>query len=190
MIRYIKPHLTVLIIISFFYSCSSKKKDDKKVRNDTNISQSDVENKSNKEKIKVSLTECTKNAVYYLDEVDITTYDSVTTQYFHEVMDYTTEEALELQKEIESLKSFMESNVENENDSIVELYYKKKTGLSKFKKEITGYVYVHTFLNNSDTLSALILANANCTKATAIKVRTISDIDPSLYASQIRKINK
>ncbi len=194
MFRYINPHLTILII-SFLYSCSSNERVEKLHEDNVTNHQTEELKAPSNNKIQISLAECTKNAVYYLDEVDITTYDSVTTQYFHEVLDYTLDEAIQLEKETELLKQYInktdfQKQTGNESDSIIDLYYRNKNALSKYKKEVTGYVYVHTFINNTDTLSALILANANCTKATAIKVRTISDIDPSMYASQIRKINK
>lgn len=139
-----------------------------------------------------ALVEPIKKFIYYMNEVDITTYDSISTQYFHEVIDYTDTSAISLDKRIQKLQilingdSLSEFEKEISKDEIVEL----STKLSEYDKSVTGYVFLHTFLNKGDTLSAIIITNADMSKGEAFPVNTVSNIEPSQYTDNVRQIEQ
>jgi predicted RNA binding protein with dsRBD fold (UPF0201 family) len=143
----------------------------------------------------IPLEECIKKAIYYINEVDVSTYDSISTQYFHQVIDYTDSLAIETEKELEKLTYILEvdgtQNYSNEQlDSVITKTHLLKAELSHFKKSVIGYVFVHTFLNKQDTMSAIIISNADRSKSEAIKIKTITDIEPNYFKQKIRNIEK
>ncbi len=143
----------------------------------------------------IPLVECIKKAIYYINEVDVSTYDSISTQYFHQVIDYTDSIAIETEKELEKLTYILEVDgtqyYNNEQlDSIITKANQMKSELAHFKKSVTGYVFVHTFLNKQDTMSAIIIANADRSKSEAIKIKTITEIEPNYFKQKIRNIEK
>ena len=127
--------------------------------------------------------------------MDVSTYDSINTQYFHQVIDYTDTIAIETEKELEKLNYILEvdgtqhySNIQL--DSIIQKAHKLKVDLTYFEKTVIGYVFVHTFLNKQDTMSAIIITNADCSKSEAIEIKTVTEIEPSYFKQKIRNIEK
>lgn len=143
----------------------------------------------------VPLEDCIKKAIYYINEVDVTTYDSINTQYFHQVIDYTDTIAINAELELEKLTYILEvdgtQNFTNaELDSIIQKVNDLKSDLAFYKKSVTGYVFVHTFLNKADTMSAIIITNADRTRSEAIKIKTVTNIEPNYFKQKIRNIEK
>ena len=98
-------------------------------------------------------------------------------------------------KWIEKLKYILEvdgsSNYTNEElDSIITKAHNLKYELVRYEKQPIGFVFVHTFLNKKDTMSAIILANSDLSKSEAIRIRTITDIEPNYFKQKIRNIEK
>jgi len=142
---------------------------------------------------KIPLEECVKRGIYYLNEVDVSTYDSISTQYFHQVIDYTDSIAIVTEKELEKLKYILDVDgtqfySNEELDSIILKTHELKSELGKYQKTPIGYVFVHTFLNKQDTMSAIIIANSDLSKSEAIRIKTITEIDPSYFKQKIRNI--
>lgn len=141
------------------------------------------------------LEDCIKKGIYYLNEIDVSTYQKINTQYFHQVIDYTDTIAQEIEKEYEKLSyilevdgSYLYSNIQL--DSIINKANVLKKELLKYEKSVVGFVFLHTFLNKQDTISAIIIANADCSKSEAIKVKTLTEIEPNYYKQKIRSIEK
>lgn len=170
-------------------------------KNNTDHSQNDSSNPKNKDSVSTlngshvsdfALVEPVKKIIYYMNEVDITTYDSISTQYFHEVMDYKDSVAIELQNHISHLQSMIDADTlpsfekEIASEKIVDFSLE----LNKYDKVVTGYVFVHTFLNKGDTLSAIIVTNANMTKGEAFPISTVSDIEPTAFTNNVRRIDQ
>lgn len=139
-----------------------------------------------------AIVEPVKKFIYYMNDVDITTYDSISTQYFHEVMDYTDTAAIAIEMKIHELEMILVSDTTTEIEKHVteEQISELSLELYKYEKNVTGYVFVHTFLNMGDTLSAIIITNADMTKGEAIQVSTPNDIEPTAFTSNIRKIDQ
>ena len=139
-----------------------------------------------------AIVEPVKKFIYYMSEVDIATYDSISTQYFHEVMDYTDTAAISIETKITELEMTIAADTTTEfekqvaADEISELSLE----LIKYEKDVTGYVFVHTFLNKGDTISAIIITNADMSKGEAIKVTTPNDIEPTAFTGNVRKIDQ
>jgi len=142
---------------------------------------------------KVPLNECIQNALYYLDNTEINSYDSIDTHYFHEVLGYKNQKALDMEKRLQMLKHSIMIDTSNnlgtaqreeiEND-IENLRYE----LYSHEKEVIGFVFIHTYSIKQDTLSAIIVMTKNCSSSQAIPVNAIKDIDPSDYSYKVQQI--
>jgi hypothetical protein len=181
-----------LIILVFATSCKSKEASEDIKNNPGNIPSPPLNSVNVGD---IPLVDCIKKAIYYINEVDVATYDSISTQYFHQVIDYTDSIAIETEQELEKLTYILEvdgtQHYSNEQlDSIITKAHSLKTELTYFKKSVIGYVFVHTFLNKQDTMSAIIIANADRSKSEAIKIKTITDIEPNYFKQKIRNIEK
>ena len=163
-----------------------------------------TEKEENKEKIQqentslnlgFSISECIQHALYYMENTDIQSYDSLDTRYFHEIMGYRLQDAKDLENKILSIKqnisadtlgnipSFMKDEMQLQIDSL-------RNQLNYYDKEVIGYVFVHTYTSDSDTLSAIILMNTNCSSSHAIPIKTITDINPDDYVYRVNQINE
>jgi hypothetical protein len=160
--------------------------------NHSSTAQDTVENVTHLKVDEFALVEPTKKIIYYMSEVDITTYDSIATNYFHAVMDYTDSTAIQKETNLNYLQGQMNSDtitsVEKEviSNEITEL----TIDLLQYEKVVTGYVFVHTFLNKGDTLSAIIVTNANMSKGEAYPVNKVTYIEPSEYTNNVRRIEQ
>ncbi len=181
----------LLITIVFLNSCESK----------TNNVTKDKSEKVNTEDVleidipEEQLEECIKKGIYYINEVEVSTYKKINTQYFHQVIDYIDTTAQEIEREFEKLNYILEVDgshlYSNEQlDSIITKANELKKELLKYEKSVVGFVFLHTFLNKQDTISAIIIANADCSKSEAIKVKTLTEIEPNYYKQKIRNIEK
>ena len=190
--EYMKLFFPILLIVVTIFQSSCQSKSKKHNTSDANVELVKIQ------EIDVStlpLEECIKRGIYYLNEVDVATYDSISTQYFHQVIDYTDTVAIEMDLELEKLKYILEvdgsSNYTNEElDSIITKAHNLKYELVRYEKQPIGFVFVHTFLNKKDTMSAIILANSDLSKSEAIRIRTITDIEPNYFKQKIRNIEK
>ncbi|WP_258542455.1 hypothetical protein [Parvicella tangerina] len=184
MIRKIGYLLFAISVISCGKSKNSKDPDNETLTEGSSHAHSSVK--------EFALVEPIKKAIYYMNEVDIATYDSIATQYFHEVLDYTDSAAISIELKIHQLENVIVSDTssEVEKKSAADKISELSLDLIKYEKSVTGYVFVHTFLNKGDTLSAIIITNADMTKGSAIPVSKVSDIEPSAFADDIRKIEQ
>lgn len=188
----LNKNVILLFSIVLFSYCDTKNKEVHEEKNKTEVNP--VENLE----INISeeqLEECINKGIYYLNEVDVSTYKKINTQYFHQVIDYIDTTAQEIEKEFEKLNYILEVDgshlYSNEQlDSIIFKANTLKKELIKFEKSVVGFVFLHTFLNKQDTISAIIIANADCSKSEAIKVITLTDIEPNYYKQKIRNIEK
>ena len=141
----------------------------------------------------VPLNECIHNALYYLGNTEINSYDSIDTHYFHEVLGYKNKKALEMEKRVQMLKHSIVIDTLNNLDTAkreeIELNLENlRHELYSFEKEVIGFVFIHTYSIKLDTLSAIIIMTKNCSSSQAIPVNAIKDIDPSHYAYKIQQI--
>lgn len=141
----------------------------------------------------VPLNECIHNALYYLESTEINTYDSIDTQYFHEVLGYKNKNAVEMEKRLQMLKQSIITDTTNSLDAAereeIEIDIENlRHDLYSFEKEVIGFVFIHTYSIKLDTLSAIIIMTKNCSSSQAVPVNAIKDIDPSNFAYQIQQI--
>lgn len=137
-----------------------------------------------------SLVEPIKKIIYYMNEIDINTYDSINTQYFHEIVDYTDSAAILLENQINYLETVIAADTITDiekKEAKLEITY-LNLELVKYTKSVTGYVFVHTFTNKNDTLSAIIITNADMSKGEAFPINTITEIEPHHYKIKVRQI--
>jgi AICAR transformylase/IMP cyclohydrolase PurH len=182
-----------VLYLGFLTRCESTPKT---AQNKTPITQQVKDNEPPKLSIEnlgapPSLLNCTKKALYDIKDIDIATYDSVSSQYFQEVLDYEDIEAKFIENEISKLEYNLNSDAakfysDNQMDSIVNRLNQLKTDILSYDKILSGYVYVHTFTNKGDTLSAIIITNSDGSDAEAIQIKTVNQLDPDNYRSIIR----
>jgi hypothetical protein len=141
----------------------------------------------------INFNYCISKALYVWDEVDLNTYDSIGSYYFEEVKDYVDDEAFmiiqyikNIEEELSVTPSKHKSKIEGLHEELAQL----KLELSKFEKEVTGYLFIHTFVNKSDTLSAIIIVNEDGTNSQAVPVKTITTIEVNAYADDVKKLNE
>lgn len=178
----------LLILLLFLSSCK-----------DTN---SDISNEPIDKEIKVqsklsvnfSIGDCIHNALYYLDNTDIKTYDSLDTRYFHEILGYASKEAIGMEEKIISLKQNISLDTNNMISSIIKDEMQLqidslRNELNYYDKEVIGYVFVHTYTSHNDTLSAIIVMNKDCASSHAIPVKTINNINPDDYVYRVTQVD-
>jgi hypothetical protein len=139
--------------------------------------------------VKADIGECMRKTLHY-HTVDMHSYDSLATQYFHEIKDYTGSKAKKLYKRILNKKHLVNSDSIrlNNPDEVHLLQYQIDSLqhlISKFEKEVVGYVFVHTFQSEQDTLSMIIVMDNKCDMSEAIPIKAIKDIDPDDYIENV-----
>lgn len=179
-------------VVLSLYNTSCKSNNSNQNQDNKKLTTTENNSDSNNKVEDIALVEPVKKIIYYLSDVDITTYDSISTQYFHAVVDYTDTIAIKLKQDQDFFQAVIDSDTVSNQE--LDLYYEKliatNSQLAKYHKEVIGYVFVHTFMNKGDTMSAIILTNSSMTKGQAIPVKKITDIEPDLFTSSIRKIEQ
>jgi len=180
---------TVILLFSAV-SCSEKNQDSEEEIVAQNI-KADSQNGS--QVPDVPLNECIHNALYYLNNTEINTYDSIDTHYFHEVLGYTNKKAIEMEKRLNMLKHSVMIDTLNNLGTVqrneIELDIKNlRNELYTHEKEVIGFVFIHTYSIKQDTLSAIIVMTKNCSSSEAFPVNAIKDIDPSDFSYRVQQI--
>lgn len=172
------PGLTIFLVILFNSSC------DRPFSNKQN-----TVNQQNKTNKGGDIKNCMNNILYYDLNIDLNQYDSIGTYYFHEIMDYQEDEAIQLFDQIQAVKEKLKKA--ESDDQRLALEQRKdslRMELSRYKSEVTGHVFVHTFLNKGDTLSMIFIMDNDCNYSEAVPVNTIYDPDPDDFTRKVRKI--
>ncbi|MFN3916631.1 MAG: hypothetical protein ACK4K0_02715 [Flavobacteriales bacterium] len=133
----------------------------------------------------VLINDCIKQAIYF--EYKNQNYDSVDTKYFQLLEDYSNEDAIELStllkyynKQLPTLSDSTElKNIIYKCDSI-------KQELSRYSKELVGYVFVHSFQINKKLNSAIFLIDKACRWSEMIPVKAISKFDSEDFVETFR----
>jgi hypothetical protein len=133
----------------------------------------------------VLINDCIKQAVYF--EYKSQQYDSLDTQYFQVLEDYNDEDAIELS----SLLKFYNKQLITISDSVQlkNTIFKcdsLKQELSRYSKELVGYVFVHTFKVDEKLSSAIFLIDKSCRWSEIIPVRAISELDSEDFVETFR----
>lgn len=182
----------VFLSMSFINSCGSKKNENTSSEISKNKTVSTENKKCTFDHCEIDFVECIKKALYVINDVDLTTYDSVASFYFEEVLDYVDENAVYIYNEIKSTEQELASTASKHKVKIDSLQFRLKdlkTNLMTFEKERTGFVFIHTFLNKKDTMSAIIMINEDGTNSEAVIVKTVMPVDVDVYASDVKKLN-
>jgi hypothetical protein len=182
-----------LIIFSFVvvYSCGSKNE-----KEGTNAQQNQIDSTEIKkctfDHCEINFKECIQKALYVLNDVDLTTYDSIASYYFEEVKDYIDEEAIVITQDLKATEvelSITASKHSAKIDSLQMRMKELKTNLLTYEKQRTGFIFIHTFLNKQDTLSAIVLINEDGTNSEAVLIKTVNDMDADMFAGDVKKLN-
>ena len=137
----------------------------------------------------IDYTECIKNAIYYNLDSDETDYDSISTSFFKEIENYSDSSFIKMQESLwekETLfNQFWQENNDNDSSDLhlklkIEIDSLKST-LKDVKKEVIGYMFVHTFSVGKDTSSMIFIIDTKCEEWKAIPVKTIQDYQPEDY---------
>lgn len=114
---------------------------------------------------KIEPGECIKHIIYKRNGSDMNQYDSLQTLYFHELLEYTEEDAIAMNKELDSIKRLM-NNHNKWSPEMEEICIQRidslKAELSPYKKFISGYAFVHVFFDGKDTISAIFVMDTLC----------------------------
>lgn len=140
--------------------------------------------------------ECIDKVLYYKLETTGENYDSISTDYFNEVIDYEDSIALAIQDTVwmlESTRFSYLSDYELEGsqemaDSLNLIIDDLKKQLKAYQKAVVGYVFVHTFSVSQDTMSMIFIMDKDCSKSDAIPVKTVEDIDPDDFRVGIQDL--
>ena len=150
-----------------------------------------------------NLEPCIKKELYYDTRIDMDSYQSLGTQYFHGIEDYTSKNAHKLERDLlkrrryldqklrlvgdDELLEVVDSLQQEERELIVAEMDSIKQELAPYRKEVVGYVFIHTFLSAGDTHSVIFLMDTRCVHTEAISVRTIpQELDPEKYKEIFR----
>lgn len=152
---------------------------------------------SNTSEIILTKAECINKVLYYKLETTSLEYDSISTEYFSEVKDYTDTVALKLQNEVWELEALRSSylisdtavNSQEKADSLTLVIEEHRQDLKFYQKSTVGYVFVHTFSIKSDTMSMIFLMDKACLHSDAIPIKTVSDIDPDDFRANIQDLD-
>lgn len=133
-----------------------------------------------------------QSALYKIPSFDLNDYDSVTVDYFHAITDYTNSEHIKLDQELKQLEDWIYSsspeNMPGNFDSIIQRMSDIKAALATSEIDTTGYVFLHTFKQNNDTLRALIICDAHVSQSKAIIVKQDVEIEPQNFKGIVRDI--
>lgn len=140
--------------------------------------------------------ECIDKVLYYKLETTSADYDSITTQYFHEVKDYTDTLALIIQDSIWKLESIRDSYFRStvpagsqmKADSLTKIIAELRGEIKFYNKSVVGYVFVHTFAVKKDTMSMIFLMDKNCLNSDAIPIKTVAEIDPEDFLTSVKDL--
>lgn len=114
---------------------------------------------------RVNPGDCIKHIIYKRHGSDISHYDSLQTLYFHELLDYTEEDAIAMSKELDSIKRLMNNHNKwspEMEEKCIQRIDSLKAELSPYKKFISGYAFVHVFFDGKDTISAIFVMDTLC----------------------------
>lgn len=194
---YITNLMKPLFIIGLFsivliQSCSSKKIEPEPSNKEVSIETVEEIKECTFGHCEIDFEECIKKALYVINDVDLNTYDSIASFYFEEVLDYVDENAIYIFNEIKTSEQELATTASKHKDKIDSLQFRikeLKTNLMTFEKERTGFVFIHTFLNKQDTLSAIVLINEDGTNSEAVLVKTIMPVDINAYTNDVKKLN-
>lgn len=142
--------------------------------------------------------ECIDKVLYYKLEATSENYDSISISYFNEVMDYEDSLALAIQDEmwiLEGMRFSYLSDYEIEGnqeraDSLNIVIDKLKKELKAYRKTVVGYVFVHTFTIEQDTMSMIFLMDKNCSQSDAIPIKTVEELDPDDFRTDIADLHR
>lgn len=148
--------------------------------------------KTDQAKKEFSLKECMNNILYYNLQIDLNNYDSLSTYFFHEILDYVDSVAIAKYDTLKTIRWDLQENgglmtLDKKKELELEIDHLKQE-LSSFKQVVNGYVFVHTFRSKTDTLSMIFVMDTECGYSSAIPIKTIYDPDPDKYSSQVRQI--
>ncbi|MFI5204937.1 MAG: hypothetical protein ACHQF2_10615 [Flavobacteriales bacterium] len=135
--------------------------------------------------------DCMLNAIYYKLKVTREDLDTIKTHYFHNIVDYQDLEVRvmserlqrlrEIMKDSAKVKSFIPQRYEKEMDSLVQ-------EVNRYEKSVVGFVLVHTFFIKADrdTQTMIFVLDKNCGYKDAIKIKSISNLNPEDYVNSFR----
>lgn len=135
--------------------------------------------------------DCMMNAIYYKLKVTSEDLDTIKTHYFHNIVDYQdlsvrvmSERLLrlrEISKDSAHIKGFVPHRYDKEIDSLIQ-------EVNRYEKGIVGFVLVHTFFIKAekDTQTMIFVLDKNCGYKDAIKIKSISNLNPEDYANSFR----
>lgn len=175
----------------FLLSCSSEHKPDKPDETTTKVYK------------RGNLGPCIAKELYYDTSIDMDTYEAISIQYFREIKDYTSKRAQKILDDINYRLLYLDTHLAMKGDEYLlefedSLQYEESVIIneeidslqeliSPYRKEVVGYVFVHTFKTANDTQSVIFLMDTKCITAEAIPIHTVpQDINPDDYLELIR----
>jgi hypothetical protein len=141
---------------------------------------------------KVEPGECIKHIIYKRHGSDISLYDSIQTLYFHELLEYTDDDALFMSKEVDSIKRLMYNHNKwspEMEEVCIQRIDSLQAELSAYKKYVSGYAFVHTFYDGKDTISAIFVMDTLCGFGEMTVVKDLKE-DPILMNEYSEKIKQ
>jgi len=143
---------------------------------------------------KVAINDCIKNILYIKEQADIEKYDSINTLYFHELEEYIEPEAIQMSRQLDSVRKQYHSRIHEDEEGEYAEYLKLmdslRQELSPYRKFVVGYAFVHTFFDGKDTVSAIFVMDTLCGfgEMTVLKETLTDDpIDNTSYSEKVKK---
>lgn len=141
---------------------------------------------------KVAVGECIKHIIYKRHGSDIEKYDSLWTEYFHELEEYTDDEARIMRRQLDSLKRI--TVFQGETEKLMFSIDSLKAELNNYKKEVVGYAFAHMFYDGKDTVTAIFVMDTLCGFGEMTLVKDPLDlkgdpIDNTEYSEKVKKGN-
>jgi hypothetical protein len=181
----------ILVVVLVFAACDAPIKRDLEDTAPTTVYTKD------------NLEPCIKKELALSSQFDAASYKSLQVLYFQEVEDYTKKKPQKLDERLGILMTYMDTLLQNKKaedygykDSIQYnegLKVKAEIDsinqvLRTYRKEVVGYVFVHTYKTLDDTLSVIFLMDTKCMYTEAIEVNAVPlSLNPDDYKTKIRQ---
>jgi len=152
---------------------------------------------------KDDIDECIRKELSYDPNIDMKSYKGLSIEYFNEIKDYVSEDAIDIQNEIERYKEIIKKkesvdiSSNKTKDSTDQDLIKIKADLDSLNKKIrqyrkvaVGYVFVHKFISGEDTLKRIFVMDKNCNETDIIPVKSNHSLNPDDFRNKVNHLRQ
>ncbi|MFQ5335377.1 MAG: hypothetical protein ACE5DN_04820 [Flavobacteriales bacterium] len=153
--------------------------------------------------LREDVEDCIKKELSYDPNVNMSDYENLGIEYFNEIKDYVSEDAINIQNEIERFNKLLKERSLAAKDSLLaegdtlkslEQLHSSIDSLNRlirnYRKITVGYVFVHSFRTGSDTMKNIFVMDINCNETDIIPVKAGRTINPDDYRRNVNQFRR